>query len=150
MPWKLIYFGISDVEERQSINNKLDLIQSGGTSLSLTDAETVMKMKTNLLDEEGPLLCVRREEASFCTVLPIRYPATSFISQYYRTMKAYNHGWCNHVTSNPLTQPLKGIPHLQWLSLRLTQYFRKQGRSATTVDFPNPMEILDKLQMQGK
>ena len=146
----LFIFGDSDVEERQRINKKLDLIQSGGASPSLTDAETIMKMKINLPDEEGSLRCVRRAEAVFRAVLPIGHPATSFISQHYRAMKAYDPGWRNHVTSNPLTRPLKGILHLHWLSLRLTQYFRKQGRSATPVACPDPLDILDKLQMQEK
>ena len=65
-------------------------------------------------------------------------------------MKAYDPGWRNHVTSNPLIRPLKGILHLQWLFLRLTQYFQKQGQSATPVDFPDPLDILDNLQMQEK
>ena len=74
--------------------------------MSLTDAKTIMKMRTSLLDEEGSLWCVHRAEAVFPAVLPIGHPVT------YHTMKAYDLGWRNHVTSNPLIWALKGILHI--------------------------------------
>ena len=106
-----------------------------------------MKVKTNLPDEEGSLRCVHWAETVFRAVLRIGHPTTSFISQHYRAMEAYDPGWCSHIILNPLTRLLKGIFHLQWLSLRLTQYFQKQGHSAAPVDYLDPLEILEKLQM---
>ena len=75
----LFMFGYSDVDEHQRINKKLDQIQSVGIIPSLTDAATITKMKTNLLDEEGSLRCICRAEAIFHVVLPIGHPVTSFI-----------------------------------------------------------------------
>ena len=73
---ELIIFWDSDVEERQRINKKLDLIQSGGAIPSLTDAKTIMKMKIKLPDEEGSLWSVQQDEAVFRAVLPIGHPTT--------------------------------------------------------------------------
>ncbi len=65
-----------------------------------------------------------RMQAFFCTVLPIGHPITSFLAEHYQVMKAFDPGWAHHETSNPLLSPLKGVYHLQWLSLCLTQYFK--------------------------
>ncbi len=41
-------FTDSDIKEHQRINKQLQLIQSGGATPSLTDAQSILKMKVNL------------------------------------------------------------------------------------------------------
>ncbi len=48
-------------------------------------------------------------------------------------MKAFDLGWAHHETSNPLLNPLKGVLHLQWLSLCLTQYFKSLDRTSKCI-----------------
>ena len=65
-------------------------------------------------------------------------------------MKAFDPGWAHHETSNPLLRPLKGVLHLQWLSLRLTQYFKSLDRTVGPVPCPDPLDIVNKVQIQEK
>jgi hypothetical protein len=114
----------SNVEERQRINKQLQLIQSGGTTLSLLDAQSILKMKVNLPGADDSVHCILLMQAFFCAVLPIGHHITSFLVEHYQVMKAYDPGWAHHETSNPLLSPLKGVYYPQWLSLHLTQYFK--------------------------
>jgi hypothetical protein len=139
-----------DVEERQRINNQLQLIQSGGATPSLADAQSILKMKVNLPGADDSVRCILRMQAFFCAVLPIGHPITSFLAEHYRVMKAFDPGWAHHETSNPLLSPLKGVYHLQWLSLRLTQYFKSLDCTEGPVPCPDPLDIVNKVQIQEK
>ncbi len=122
-------FTDSDVEEHQQINKQLQLIQSGGTTPSLADAQSILKMKVNIPGADDSVRCILRMQAFFRAVLPIGHAITSFLAEHYQVMKAFDPGWAHHETSNPLLSPLKGVYHLQWLSLHLTQYFKSLDRT---------------------
>ena len=143
-------FGDLDVEYQQMIMKLLHLIQSGGASPSLADAQKIMKMKVKLPGADDSLRYVRRLEGVCRAVLPVGHPATTFVSKHHQVMKAYDPDWSNHATSNPDLRSLKGVLHLAWLSVRLTQYFRKQARSVTAVTLTDPDEIIDKIERQEK
>jgi hypothetical protein len=76
----------SDVEEHQCINKQLQLIQSGGTTLSLLDSQSILKMKVNLPGADNLVRCILHMQAFFCVVLPIGHPITSFLPEHYRVM----------------------------------------------------------------
>jgi hypothetical protein len=65
-------------------------------------------------------------------------------------MKAFDPGWAHHDTSNPLLSPLKGVYHLQWRSLHLTQYFKSLDCTEGPIPCPNPLDIVNKIQIQEK
>jgi hypothetical protein len=142
--------GNADVEERQRINKQLQLIQSGGATPSLADAQMILKMKVNLPGADDSVRCILRMQAFFCAVLPIGHPITSFLAEHYQVMKAFDPGWAHHKTSNPLLSPLKGVYHLQWLSLRLTQYFKSLDYTEGPAPCPDPLDIVNKVQIQVK
>jgi hypothetical protein len=139
-----------DVEERQRINKQLQLIQSGGASPSLVDAQSILKMKVDLPGADNSVRCILLMQAFFCAVLPIGHPITSFLAEHYQVMKAFDPGWAHHETSNPLLSPLQGVYHLQWLSLRLTQYFKSLDRTAGPVPCLDLLYIVNKVQIQEK
>jgi hypothetical protein len=141
-------FTDSDVEERQRINEQLQLIQSEGVTPSLADAQSFLKMKVNLPGADDSVRCILRMQAFFCTILPIGHPITSFLAEHYQVMTAFDPGWAHHKTSNPLLSPLKGVYHLQWLSLHLTQYFKSLDCTEGLVPCPNPLDIVNKVQIQ--
>ncbi len=76
-------FNDSDVEERQWINKQLQLIQSGGATPSLTDAQSILKIKVNLPGDDDSVRCILRMQAFFYAVLPIGHPITSFLAEPY-------------------------------------------------------------------
>ncbi len=144
-------FTDSDVEERQRINkHQLQLIQSGDATPSLADAQSILKMKVNLPGADNSVRCILCMQAFFCAILPIRPPITSFLAGHYLVTKAFNPGWAHHETSNPLLSPFKGVYHLQWLSLHLTQYFRSLDCTEGPVPCPDPLDIVNKVQIQEK
>jgi hypothetical protein len=139
-----------DVEERQRINKQLQLIQTGGATPSLMDAQSILKMKVNLSGADDLVRCILRMQAFFRAVLPIGHPITSFLVEHYQVMKAFDPGWAHHETSKLLLSPLKGVYHLQWLSLCLKQYFKSLDRTEGPVSCPNPLDIVNKVQIQEK
>ncbi len=113
-----LLFTNSDLEESQRINKQLQLIQSRGATPSLTNAQ---------MHDEGqppwtqhfsplhppytsPLLCW----PSHCSP-DHHFPWGALLSH-----EAFDPGWAHHMTFTPLLSSLKGIYHLQWLSLCLT------------------------------
>ncbi len=76
-------FTDSNVEERQRINKQLQLIQSGGATPSLLDAQSILKMEVNLPGTDNSVRCILRMQAFFHAVLPIGHPITSFLAEHY-------------------------------------------------------------------
>ncbi len=107
-------------------------------------------MKVNLPGADDSVRCILRMQAFFRAILPVGHPVTSFHAEHYQVMKAFNLGWAHHETSNPLLSPLKGVLHLQWLSLRLTQYFKSLDRTVGPVPCPDPLDIVNKVQIEEK
>jgi hypothetical protein len=83
---------VSDVEERQRINKQLQLIQSGGATPSLLDAQSILKMKVDLPGADDSVRCILCMQAFFCAVFPIGHPITFFFAEHYQVMKAFDPG----------------------------------------------------------
>ena len=141
-------FTDSDVEEMQGLARTIDLIQTGGASPSLADATTLLKMKVTLPGADDSLRCLLRMHAVYRAVLPVGHPLTAFIGNHYDIMKAFDPGWTHYATHIPALRALKGVFHLQWLSLRLTKYFTQHDRGLPTVTLPDPNELVDCIQSQ--
>ncbi len=60
-----------DVEKRQRINKQLQLIQSGGATLSLADAQSILKMKVNLPGADNSVRCILHMQAFFVPSSPL-------------------------------------------------------------------------------
>jgi hypothetical protein len=76
-------FTDSDMEEHQRINKQLQLIQSRGATPSLSDAQSILKMKVNIPGADDSVRCILRMQAFFRAVLPIGHPITSFLVEHY-------------------------------------------------------------------
>jgi hypothetical protein len=138
-------FTDSNVEERHQINKQLQLIQSKGATPSFANAQLILKMKVNLPGADNSDRCILCMQAFFCAILPVGHPITSFLAEHYQVMKAFDPGWAHHETSNPLLSPLKGVYHLQRLSLCLMQYFRSLDCTEGPVPCPDPLDIVNKV-----
>jgi hypothetical protein len=141
-------FTDSDVESEQGISRQIGLIQSGGAAPSLADAQQLLRMKVNLPGPEDSIRAVRWLQAVCRAVLPIGHPITHFLNQHYNAMRALDPGWQTYCTPLFETRALKGVFHLQWLSLRLTKYFMQHDQNMPAVFPPNPNEIIDNIMEQ--
>lgn len=136
-------FTDSDVEVEQGINRQVGFVQSGGAAPSLADAQLLLKMKINLPGPDDSLRAIRRMQAVYRAVLPVGHPLILFLGNHYDSMKAYDPGWHNYATHVPALRALKGVYHLQWMSLRLTKYFVQLDHGHAAVAPPDPFAIID-------
>jgi hypothetical protein len=63
-------------------------------------------------------------------------------------MKAYNPGWVTYSMHVSALHGLKGVHHLQWLSLKITKFFSQVDRNLGKACCPDPHEIIDLIQEQ--
>jgi hypothetical protein len=63
-------------------------------------------------------------------------------------MRSFDPGWQTYATPVPECRSLKGVFHLQWLSLRLTKYFVQHDQSLPVVFAPDPNAIIDSILEQ--
>ena len=141
-------FTDSDVEAEQGISRQIGIIQSGGAAPSLADAQQLLKMKVNLPGPEDSIRAVRRLQAVCRAVLPVAHPITQFLGQHYNAMRAFDPGWQTYSTPLPEFRVLKGVFHLQWLSLRLSKYFMQHDQNLPVVFAPDPSAIIDSILEQ--
>lgn len=141
-------FTDSDVEMAQQINRQIDFIQQGGATPSYADAQVLLKSKVNLPGPDDSVRCVLRMLAIYRTFLPGEHPLVTFLQQHYGFMKAYDPGWSTYCTYVPQFRGLKGVYHLQWLSLKLTRYFGQLDCNVGDARLPDPHEIIDCIQEQ--
>jgi hypothetical protein len=85
-------FTDSNVEEHQRMNKQLQLIQSRGTTPSLLDAQSILKMKVNLPGADNSVHCILCMQAFFRVVLLIGHPITSFLAEHNQVMNAFDPG----------------------------------------------------------
>ena len=141
-------FTDSDVEAEQGLSRQIGIIQSGGAAPSLADAQQLLKMKVNLPGPDDSIRAVRRMQAVCRAVLPVAHPITQFLGQHYNAMRAFDPGWQTYTTPIPEYRSLKGVFHLQWLSLRLTKYFVQHDQNMPVVFAPDPNAIIDSILEQ--
>lgn len=141
-------FTDSDVEAEQGLSRQIGIIQSGGAAPSLADAQVILKMKVNLPGPDDSIRAVRRIQAVCRAVLPVAHPITQFLAQHYNTMRAFDPGWQSYSTPFPEFRSLKGVFHLQWLSLRLTKYFMQHDQNLPVIFPPEPNAIVDSIMEQ--
>jgi hypothetical protein len=89
-------------------------------------------------------------QAVYWAVLPIGHPLTNFLGQHYNLMRAFDPDWQNHATHFPELCSLKGVFHLQWISLKLTKYFSQHDHNFAVVTCLDPTAIMDPIQEQSQ
>ncbi|KAL3826648.1 hypothetical protein ACHAXA_009089 [Cyclostephanos tholiformis] len=141
-------FTDSDVESAQGVNRQIDFIQQGGATPSYTDVQTLLKTKINLPGPNASVRCVLWMLAVYRMILPKGHRLITFLQQHHNLMNAYDPGWAMYPTYNPQLRGLKGVYHLQWLSLKLTRYFGQLDCNMVEVRAPDPHKIIDHIQEQ--
>lgn len=141
-------FTDSDDEVEQSLSRQIGIIQSGGAAPSLTDAQQLLKMKVKLPGLDDSIHAVCRLQAVCRAVLPVAHSITRFLGQHYNVMRSFDPGWQTYTTPLPEYRSLKGVFHLQWLSLWLTKHFMQHDQNLPVVFAPNPIAIVDSILEQ--
>jgi hypothetical protein len=141
-------FTDSDIKTAQSINRQINFIQQGSATPSYMDAQVLLKAKVNLPGPDASVQCVLRMLAVYQAILPVEHPLVLFLQQHYGFMNAYDPCWASYSTYVPQFRGLKGVYHLQWLSLKLTRYFGQIDQNLGAVRAPDPHKIIDHIQEQ--
>ncbi len=141
-------FTNSDVETAQGINQRIDFIQQGGAMPSYAGAQLLLKAKVNLPGPDDSLRCILRMLDVFCAILPLKHPLLLFLKEHYGYMKAFDLGWTTYSTHVPALRGLKGVYHVQWLSLNITKYFSQVDSNVGKACCPDPHKIINYIQEQ--
>lgn len=142
----LFLFGKTNEEQQREINSQLRLIQSGSNSVSNADAKDILKLVVNLPSENKSGEVLKRVEILSSVLLPPLHPFHSYISRHLTEFENFFGHWEAHELSTPSLQAAKGVLHLQYLSLRVSQYWRDQSMSDLPLSLPNPKELFRKIQ----
>ena len=141
----LFLFGKTNEEQQREINAQLRLIQSGTNSVSNQDAKEILKLAVNLPSENKSGDVLKRVEILCSVLLPPLHPFHSYIRQHLTEFENFFGNWEAHEISPSSLQPAKGVLHLQWLSLRLSQYWRDQSMSALPLSLPDPKDLFTRI-----
>ena len=87
-------------------------------------------------------------QAVYQAILPVGHPLITFLGNHHDIMRAFDPNWQNYSTYVPGLRALKGVFHLQWLSLKLTRHFTQLDHNYPIVTFPDPADIVHYIQEQ--
>ena len=114
--------------------------------MSNADAKEILELVVNLPSENKSGEVLKRVEILSSVLLPPLHPFHSYISQHLAEFENFFGNWEVHELSTPSLQAAKGVLHLQYLSLRVSQYWRDQSMSDLPLSLPNPKELFSKIQ----
>jgi hypothetical protein len=137
-----------DIETAQGLNCQIEFIQQGGATPSYANAQILLKAKINLPGPDDSLRCILWMLAVCRAVLPPAHLLVAFLHNHYAFMKASNPGWVTYSTHVPALRGLKGVYHLQWLSLKIMKFLSQIDHNLGKACCPDPHKIINLIQEQ--
>jgi len=141
-------FGMTDVEQLQSLNQLATLHQGGDTAMSEDMMKRLLQVKVNLPLADKAFLNVQRQMIVCKVFLPPHHTFRVYIEEHYKLMTAFKSKWDDTVTPNPAHNLGKGVLYLQWLNLRGDGFWIKQSQSDAPVQMPSTSELIDQINYQ--
>jgi hypothetical protein len=142
-------FGMTDVEQMQSLNKLATLHQGGEAAISEEMMKKLLQVKVNLPLADKAFLNVQRQMIVCKVFLPPHHMFRIYIKEHYKLMTAFKSKWDDTVTPNPAHNLGKGVLYLQWLNLRADGFWIKQSQSDAPVHMPSPSELIDLVTYQN-
>ena len=144
----LFLFGDTDEEHGIAVNKVVDMALSGDTAMSQADAKKIVDLTINIPLENKSLSNLKRAELLYAVLLPANHPALTFLQAHIAAMDDYSDKWEVVETDDPKRQAAKAIYHLQYLSLHLSRFWKKQAMTNTPVGtLPSPTALIEKIDM---
>jgi len=144
----LFAFGEQDEVAQQALNLRAEYAQSGDHAISSDDAEKILKIVINPPRPDKSLDNLKRLEVVCTVALPAAHPFRLYVSEYTRHFENFKSKWEGVQTREHCDQGCKDILHAQFVSLRLTKYWKDQAMSDITVALPSPTELMDSIEYQ--
>jgi hypothetical protein len=144
----LFAFGEQNEEAQQALNLRAEYAQGGDRAISTDDAEKILKIIINPPRPDKSLDNLKRLDVVCTVVLPAAHPFRQYVSQYTRQFENFKPKWEGIQTREPCDQGGKDILHAQYVSLRLSRFWRDQAMSDITVALPSPNELMDSIEYQ--
>jgi hypothetical protein len=141
-------FGMTDVEQMQTLLNMATLHQGGETAMSEDMMKRLLQVKVNLPLADKAFLNVQRQMIVCKVFLPPHHTFRIYIEEHYKLMTAFKSKWDDTVTPNPAHNRGKGVLYLQWLNLRADGFWIKQSQSDAPVQMPSTSELIDLVTYQ--
>ena len=144
----LFAFGEQDEVAQQALNLRAEYAQSGDHAISSDDAEKILKIVINPPRPDKSLDNLKRLDVVCTVALPAAHPFRLYVSEYTRHFENFKSKWEGVQTREHCDQGCKDILHAQFVSLRLTKYWKDQAMSDITVALPSPTELMDSIEYQ--
>ena len=133
---------------QRNLNLQHELVQGGDTAASAADTAAMLKLSVNLPMADKSIDNVRRAEVYATVLLPDSHPFLKYLRGHIKAFEDFLPVWETVKTSNPRLQNAKGVLHLQYLSLRLSKYWRAQIMTRLPVALDSPSAMFDLIEME--
>ena len=130
--------GDNDIKSSFQINNRLELLLSGGANPFLSEYTEALKSNITLPATNGSNCNLRRLHILCSIILTPAHHLTAFLENHYRDMERFRSEFFTYVMEQPHLSPEKGIYHLNRLSTEISDYFKDQYRSPSLIYLPEP------------
>ena len=144
----LFAFGEQDEVAQQALNLRAEYAQSGDRAITSDDAEKILKIVINPPRPDKSIDNLKRLDVVCTVALPAAHPFRRYVSEYTKNFENFKTRWEGIQTREPCDQGGKDILHAQFISLRMTKYWRDQALSDLTVALPSPTELMDCIEYQ--
>ena len=109
-------------EATNALNFWARFVHCGGTAVSNTNAQTLLKVVVNIPLEHESIFNLKRMEIFATVLLPDGHGFLSYIREHITCLNNYQRKRRNLVMTNVSRKGAKGAYHLQFLALRLSKY----------------------------
>jgi len=121
---------------------------SSGNIPLVKQAEKILKIVINPPHPDKSIDNLKRLDVVCAVALPAAHPFRLYVSEYTKNFENFKTRWEGIQTRDPRDQGGKDILHAQFISLRMTKYWRDQAMSDLTVPLPSPTELMDCIEYQ--
>ena len=119
------HFPDSNTEAYEQRNAAIELMLSGSTHTTLTDARTISQAKLILPSNESWLRNVCRLQIWALTFLPANHPVQVYLETHYTKMQSFCSQWGTWKPSmRPELMLARGFYHCKYLTTKFSEYWK--------------------------
>ena len=132
-------FGEQDEIAQQSLNLQAQLAQSGDHAISTVDAKEILKISITPPLPNKAINNLKRLDVVCAIVLPVAHPVRKYVNAFTLNFDNFKTKWEGVETRDPRDQGGKDILLGQYVSLRLSKFWRDQAMTEINVSLPSPI-----------
>ena len=121
-------------------------MREDGSAALCDDTKELLKLAIHFPLENKSLENVCHAKIVYSVLLSMGHIALTYLNAHIKSINYFCSQWGTVETMYPANQPTKGVYHLQYLSLRLTKYWRDQSMSDLNKKLPMANALMEKIE----